>query len=385
MEAQREWLEKDYYKILGVGEKATSAQVTKAYRKLAKKLHPDVNPGDDGSENRFKQVTAAYDVLGDADKRKAYDEVRRLGPVPGAGFGTGPSGGFGPGAGFASGGGFGAGHSGRAGRNGPAVNLEDLLGGIFSDGRRSGGPDARKGGDIRTDIHLDFADAMVGTTTSVPVTGDAPCQACGTTGAKPGTSPQICSDCDGSGVCNENQGMFSFSRPCSTCTGRGSIVDSPCSACVGRGLKRCRRQVKTRIPAGVVDGQMLKLKGRGSQTLNGGVPGDLYVRVHVGSHPLFERDGKNLTLTVPVTFAEAALGADIQVPKLDGSSVVIRIPPGTSTGKRLRIRGDAAKSEADIIAMVEVVVPGNLSEEERAAVEALAAVPHDNPRAHMEV
>ena len=388
MEAQREWLEKDYYKTLGVGEKATPAQVTKAYRKLAKKLHPDVNPGDDDSETRFKQVTAAYDVLGDTDKRKAYDEVRRLGPVPGAGFGAGSAGGFGPGGGFASGGvGFGAGHSVRTGQNGPEVDLEDLLGGIFSGGggQRSGRPDARSGSDIRTEIHLDFADAITGTTTSVSVTGDVPCQACRTTGAEPGTSRQICGDCSGRGVYNENQGMFSFSRPCSTCTGRGSIVDNPCSGCAGRGLKRRRRQVKTRIPAGVTDGQILKLKGRGSQTLNGGAPGDLYVRVHVGAHPLFEHDGKNLTLTVPVTFAEAVLGADVQVPKLDGSSVVIRIPPGTSTGKRMRIRGNAAEREADIIAVVEVVVPDNLSEDQRAAVEALAAATHDNPRAHLEV
>ena len=184
---------------------------------------------------------------------------------------------------------------------------------------------------------------MGGTTTSVSVTGDAPCEVCGTTGAEPGTKPQACGDCSGHGVRNENQGMFSFSRPCSTCTGRGNIVDSPCSSCAGRGLKLRRRRVKTRIPAGVADGQTLKLKGRGAPTLNGGAPGDLYVRIHIKPHHLFERDGKHLVLKVPITFSEAALGAKVQVPRLDGSSVMIRIPPGTSTGKRLRIRGNATE------------------------------------------
>ena len=373
MEVQREWLEKDYYKILGVTDEAAPAQVTKAYRKLAKKLHPDVNPGDADSEDRFKQVAAAYDVLGDADKRKAYDEARRIGPMPG-GFGFDPGADSGrPGAGgfrhpeADPGFDFGFKHPGHAGEAGPGPS-----GGLFD-----------TGDDIHVDLRLDFADAVDGVTIRIPVTGDVPCRTCSATGAEPGTMPTPCGVCNGTGMVNENQGLFSFSRPCSACAGRGRIVDSPCSACAGRGLLRSLRKVKTRIPAGVADGQTLRLKGRGEPGPNGGTPGDLYVHVSVRPHHLFERDGGNLVLTLPVTFAEAALGADVQVPKLDGSSVTIRIPPGTATGKRMRIRGNGTSGEADIIAVVEVIVPDHLSDEQHAAVEAFADATHDDPRIHL--
>ena len=363
MEPQREWFEKDYYRILGVTEQASAADITKAYRKLAKKLHPDANPGDTEVEDRFKEVSAAYDVVGDAEKRKAYDDVRRLGPMSGA-FGPGgpgPAGGFNPG--FDQMG-----------------DLGGLLGNLFGR-RRPGGP--RRGGDVATDLHLDFADAVAGVTVSVPVVGDSTCRSCRGLGAEPPAKPTPCKACGGSGTFDENQGLFSFSRPCSACTGRGRVIDDPCRACAGRGVEHRRREVKARIPAGVADGQRIRLKGRGAPGQAGGESGDLYVRVHVRPHRFFGRDGNNLTLTVPVTFAEAALGADVRVPTLDGSTVTIRIPPGTTAGTRLRVRGSEATAGANLIVEVEVVVPGTLSEEQRAAVEAFAEAPGEDPRAHL--
>jgi len=364
VEPQREWFEKDYYKILGVADDASASNITQAYRKLAKKLHPDANPGDEAVEERFKEVAAAYDVLGDASKRKSYDEVRRLGPMAGA-FGPG---GPGPAGGF-------------------NVNFEHTggLGNLFGDlfGRRRGGA-AQRGADIETEVKLDFADAVSGTTIAVPVAGEARCRTCDGLGTKPPAKPRPCPTCSGTGVNDENQGLFSFSRPCTACAGRGTVIDNPCDACGGRGVEHRRREVKARIPAGVTDGQRIKLGGRGAPGQGvGGKPGDLYVRVHVKPHRLFGRDGKNLTLTVPVTFSEAALGAEVPVPTLDGSTVTIRIPPGTTTGRRLRIPASPSTGGADLIVEVEVVVPQNLSDEQRAAVEALAAAGGEDPRAHL--
>ena len=364
MEPQREWFEKDYYKILGVAEDASASDITKAYRKLAKKLHPDTNPGDDDIEERFKEVSSAYDVLGDASKRKSYDDVRRLGPMAGAfgPSGPGPAGGF-------------------------NLNFEQMggLGNLFGDlfGRRRGGA-VQRGDDIETEVGLDFADAVAGTTITVPVAGEARCRTCEGLGAEPPAKPRPCPTCSGTGVNDENQGLFSFSRPCTACAGRGTVIDDPCGACGGRGVEHRRREVKARIPAGVTDGQRIKIGGRGGPGQGlGSKPGDLYVRVHVKPHRLFGRDGKNLTLTVPVTFSEAALGAEVPVPTLDGSTVTIRMLPGTKTGRRLRIPASPSTGGADLIVEIEVVVPQNLSEEQRAAVEAFAAAGGEDPRAHL--
>ena len=364
MEPQREWFEKDYYKILGVAEDVSASDITKAYRKLAKKLHPDANPGDQAVEERFKEVASAYDVLGDDSKRKSYDEVRRLGPMAGA-FGPG---GPGPAGGF-------------------NLNFEQMggLGNLFGDlfGRRRGGA-AQRGADIETEVKLDFAEAVSGTTIAVPVAGEARCSTCKGLGAKPPAKPRPCPTCSGTGVHDENQGLFSFSRPCTACAGRGTVIDDPCSACGGRGVEHRRREVKARIPAGVTDGQRIKIGGRGAPGQGpGSRAGDLYVRIHVKPHRLFGRDGKNLTLTVPVTFSEAALGAEVPVPTLDGSTVTIRIPAGTKTGRRLRIPASASTGGADLIVEVDVVVPQNLSDEQRAAVEAFAAAGGEDPRAHL--
>lgn len=369
MEPQREWFEKDYYKTLGVAKEAEPKDITKAYRKLARRLHPDANPGDAAAEDRFKEVSAAYDVLGDADKRKAYDEVRRLGPMAG-GFGGGPGGGF---------------NVRFDGAGGDLGDLGDLLGGLFGS-RRGGGPRSRpRGADVEADLRLDFADAVKGVTTSVGFVGDAACGRCRGRGSEPGSSPRRCSACAGRGVSDDNQGLFSFSRPCSACGGRGAVIDKPCSTCSGTGAERRPREVKVRIPAGVRDGQRIKLKGRGEPGPPGGQPGDLYVRVRVDPHRLFGTDGDNLTLTVPVTFAEASLGTDLRVPTLDGSAVTIRIPPGTQSGRVFRVRGRAGSAAADLLVTVEVMIPTELSDDQRAAIEALAAASPDDPRAHLEV
>ncbi len=362
MEPQRDWFDKDYYKILGVPSDASAAEVTKAYRRLAKEFHPDSNQGDAAADERFKEVAAAYDVVGDEAKRKSYDEVRRMGPTAGVFGGSGPVGGF---------------------------KFEQMgdMGNLFGDllGRRRAAA-AQHGDDVETELKLDFADAVSGATVSLAVTGEAPCGDCKGSGAAPPSAPRSCDACSGSGVNAENQGLFSFSRPCRACSGSGAVIDDPCDACDGLGAQQRRRTVKARIPAGVGDGQRIKLAGRGAPGRGPGAkPGDLYVRVRVKPHRLFERSGKNLTLRVPVSFDEAVLGAEVSVPTLDGSSVTIRIPPGTATGRRLRIpaAAGAAAAEADLIVDVEVVIPQELSEAQRAAVEAFAAARTVDPRAHL--
>jgi molecular chaperone DnaJ len=369
MEPQREWFEKNYYEILGVSEKATAKELTKAYRKLARELHPDANPGNAAAEDRFKEVSSAYEVLGDDEKRKAYDEVRRLGPIPG-GFG-----------GMGGGGRFNT-------RFDQGGDLGDVLGGMFSRGRR-GRRDSQagrqRGDDLEADLHLDFGDAVHGLTTVIHLTSDAVCSVCTGTGAEPGSAPRRCPTCGGTGVLDDNQGLFSFSRPCTTCAGRGSVIDDPCRACQGTGVERRPREIKVRIPAGVQHGQRIRLEGRGGPGRNGGPPGDLFVRVHVGAHPLFGRRGNDLTLVAPVTFAEAALGADIRVPTLEGGAVTIRIPAGTRSGRTFRVKGKGAGDKGDLLVVVDVVVPEEMSAEERAAIEALASVTTRSPRDHLGV
>ncbi|MET0728050.1 MAG: molecular chaperone DnaJ [Acidimicrobiales bacterium] len=371
MAPQREWFEKDYYRVLGVSESSSAKEIKSAYRKLSRQYHPDANPGDASAEERFKEITAAYDVVGDADRRKEYDEVRRLGPAASGFPGGGGAGGFS----FAEG-----------------ADLGDLLGGLFNRGGRRGG--ARGGGphrgpDLEAELHLTFEDAVAGITTAVHLTSDAPCSTCHGSGAQPGTSPHTCANCGGQGVVSDNQGLFSFSQPCPVCAGRGTVIDAPCPTCRGTGVERRPREVKLRVPAGVDDGQRIRLKGRGGPGRNGGPPGDLFVIVRVSGHPLFARKGEDLTLSVPITFPEAALGADITVPTLDGAPVTLRVPPGTRSGRTFRVKGrgvPAAKRTGDLLVNVEVAVPSKLSSAERKAVEALrAAADGESPRAHLEV
>jgi molecular chaperone DnaJ len=371
--AQREWFEKDYYQVLGVSADAPQKEITKAYRKLARQLHPDQNPGDSAAEERFKEVSAAYDVLGDEAKRAEYDEVRRLGPMAGGARGGGP-GGFSFNTGNMQG------------------DLGDLLGQMFTGrggaGRAGAGVGPRRGADVTAELHLDFADAATGLTTTLHLTSDAQCSTCAGSGSKPGTKATGCGVCGGRGVVDDNQGLFSFSSPCRNCQGRGSVITDPCGTCRGSGVERRPREVKARIPAGVSDGQTIRLAGRGAPGRNGGPAGDLLVEIRVRPHDRFGRSGNHLTVTVPVTFAEAALGGEIEVPTLDGSSVTLRLKPGTQSGSRHRVKGKgihtSSKREGDrhgdLIVTVEVDVPRNLTDEQRAAIEAFAAATTVDPR-----
>jgi molecular chaperone DnaJ len=370
MAAQREWFEKNYYKILGVAEDATAKDITKAYRKLARDSHPDTHPGDDAAEERFKEVSTAYDVLGDDTKRKEYDEVRRLGPQAG-GFGGGSApGGF--------------------NFNVAGDGLGDLLGGLFGrgggSGRRGGAAATQRGADVEAQLTLSFLDAARGLTTTLHLTADAPCSTCNGSGAKPGTQPRVCSQCGGRGVIDDNQGFFSFQSPCRVCGGSGSVIEFPCATCRGSGVEHRPREVQARIPAGVADGQKIRLRGRGSPGRHGGPSGDLIVECRVMPHPLFGRDGSNLTLRLPITFPEAALGGSVDVPTLDGPRVTLRLKPGTASGSRHRVKGKGiatAKHMGDLIVTVEVQVPHHLSADQRTAVEALAAATTVSPRSDM--
>ena len=384
MAPNREWFEKDYYKTLGVTETDTPKEITRAYRKLARELHPDANPGDDEAESRFKEVSAAYDVVGDEAKRKEYDEVRKLGPLGGMGYGP-----AGPGAGA---GGFGA--PGAGGFNFQGADLGDLLGGLFGGGARRGrggasrGSGPQRGNDLEAELHLPFREAVAGATTALHLTSDMPCGTCHGSGARPGSGPTTCPNCGGRGVLDDNQGMFSFSTPCPACGGSGSVITDPCPTCRGSGIERRPREVKVRIPAGVDDGQRIRLKGRGGAGRNGGPAGDLYVIVHVDSDPVFGRDGTNLTLNVPMTFAEAALGTKLTVPTMDGATVTLKIPAGTASGKVFRVKGrgvEAKKGAGDLLVTVQVAVPAELTDDQREAVEALAAALPDSPRDHLGV
>ncbi len=378
MAPQREWFEKDYYQVLGVSESADQKAITRAYRKLARKHHPDAKPGD-ADEERFKEISAAYDVVGDPDKRKEYDDVRKLGPV-GPGFG-GPGGGFSPGGFTFTTDDFG----------GTGGGIGDILGNLF--GGRSGGRGAasrgtgpQRGADLEASLHLDFTDAVRGITTVIHLTSDASCSTCHGTGSRPGSAPTACPQCGGRGVLDDNQGFFSFSQPCPRCAGRGYTIDDPCPTCHGSGVERRPRDVKVRIPAGVSDGQRIRLKGRGDPGRNGGPPGDLYVRCEIEPHRLFGLDGRNLTITLPVTFAEAALGADVDVPTIDGATVKLRLPAGTRSGRTFRVKGRGvatSRASGDLLVTVEVAVPSKLSAAERKAIEALAAAGSESPRAHL--
>jgi len=359
---QREWFEKDYYQVLGVAKDASSKEILKAYRRLARQLHPDANPGDPSAEDRFKEVSAAYDVLGDETKRAEYDEVRAAGPMGRPGGGQG---------GFS----FNVGDMG-----GGAGGIGDLFGQMFGrrgqQGGAAGGAGPRRGADVRAELTVDFEDAVRGLTTTLYLTADAQCSTCHGNGAKPGTSPQVCGTCGGRGVVDDNQGLFSFSSPCPTCQGSGVVIPEPCPTCHGRGVELRQREVRTRIPAGVADGQTIRLKGRGSPGRNGGPAGDLLVDVHVAPHERFDRRGKDLMTRVQISFPQAALGGTIEVPTIDGGHVTLRLPPGTQSGSRHRVRGrgiDDGRSSGDLIVTVDVTVPIELSDEQRSAIEALAA------------
>jgi molecular chaperone DnaJ len=373
----KDYIEKDYYKALGVAKDASQADIKKVYRKLARELHPDKNPGDAQAEARFKEVSEAYDVLSDPNKRKEYDEARTL-------FGSGGLGGFG---------GFGGGQR-RTATNfdvsdlfgGGGANLNDLFDGLFGSGGRAGsrtsGAGPMRGQDVSADVTLGFDEAVRGVTMPLRLSGPATCKTCGGVGARPGTSPRRCPVCGGSGFVSQNQGGFGFSEPCVECRGTGQIIDDPCPDCHGAGVTTQVRTINVRIPQGVRDGAKVRVPGKGTPGARGGPAGDLYVTVHVEPHKLFGRAGDNLTLTVPITFAEATLGTTLRVPTLEGS-VVVKIAPGTPSGRTLRVRGRGVHRRGhtgDLLVTVEVAVPKNLDKSAREALEAFAAAQTEDPR-----
>jgi molecular chaperone DnaJ len=381
----KDWIEKDYYKVLGVSKDAKPEEIKKAYRKLARNNHPDQNPGNADAERRFKEISEANDVLSNEAKRKEYDEARRL--FGGGGFRF-------PGAGTrAPGGGVGVDDLFRTAGD---SSFTDLFGGLFGGSggatrttRYSTARGPRRGSDVEGEVTVDFLEAIEGVTVSMQMISDAPCEACRGTGAKAGTVPRVCPTCEGSGMqTSTSGGVFAVTEPCRDCRGRGMVVDDPCPVCHGSGRGKSAKAMQVRIPAGVTDNQRIRLKGKGGAGENGGAAGDLYVTVHVRSHPIFGRKGDNLTLTAPVNFTEAALGAEIEVPTLGGQPVKLRIPPGTPNGRTFRVRGKGVRrrdgTRGDLLVSVEVLVPAALNDQARQALASYAeAIGSADPRAKL--
>jgi molecular chaperone DnaJ len=357
------------YDTLGVKKGASADEIKKAYRKLARQYHPDTNPGDKSAEERFKEVQTAYDVLSDDEKRKQYDRYGstngRPGPAGDGGFGN-----------FNFGG------------NINIDDLGDLFGGIFNRGGGSQqarrGPQPQRGADLEATVNLSFDDSLKGVETKIPVEVTAACRECKGSGAEPGTTPVICPECNGRGVKSESQGLFALSQPCPRCRGNGTVIEKPCHRCQGTGRERRTKRYTVKIPAGVKDGTRIRLKGKGEPGYAGGPAGDLFVVTRVEPSKLYERRGADLVVEVPVTYAEAALGATLEVPTPEGP-VSLKVPAGSESGKLLRIKGRGAPKlggggKGDVLARVRVSVPKKLSKAEKKALEDLQKVSRENPR-----
>jgi molecular chaperone DnaJ len=372
----RDWLDKDFYKILGVGSDATPEEIKKAYRKLAQIHHPDANQGDKAAEEKFKEISEAYATLSNVEQRKEYDQVRRL-----AGSG-----------GFAGQGAPGGGFGGFRGQQVRVEDLSDLLGGLggigdlfgFGSGGRTQA--AARGADTQAELTIGFDDSVKGLTTAVTVRGATTCSHCHGSGAEPGTSVTTCPTCDGRGMVASNQGFFSFSQPCPQCGGSGRLIETPCKVCRGSGYETRDRQIKVRIPAGVQDGNTLRIRGKGAPGRNSGPPGDLLVKVRVAPSRTFGRKGTDLTLTVPITYSEAVLGTKLEVPTLNGG-VKLKVPAGTPSGKTFRVRGKGVTPDrgrtGDLLVTVQVAVPSKVSKEEQQLLENLAELETEDVRSHL--
>ncbi|PWU55650.1 molecular chaperone DnaJ [Micromonospora sp. S4605] len=384
--SSKDWIEKDYYAELGVAKAASADDIKKAYRKLARESHPDHNPGDPKAEERFKAVSEAYAVLGDEAKRREYDEMRSL-------FGSGAFRRSARGAGQPGGMPFDVsdlfgGAAGGGDRRFGGAGFQDLFSSIFSGGGGGAAPRGpARGRDVEAEVALDFGDAVRGVTLPLTLRAPGVCDTCHGSGAKPGTQPRTCPVCQGAGVTTRNQGSFSFSEPCRNCQGVGTIVEEKCPECQGTGGVTKTRTLNVRFPAGVADGQRIRLSGRGEPGERGGPAGDLFVHVKVRPDELFGRTGDDLTLTVPITFAEAVLGTDLRVPTLDGA-VTLRVPPGTPSGRILRARGKGVVRRdgraGDLLVTLDVVVPAGVSDEARAALETFAAQTPPAAREHLD-
>ena len=360
--------QRDLYSVLGVEKKASHDEIKKAYRKLARQYHPDRNPGDKQAEERFKEISAAYDVLGDADKRKQYD---RGGMFAGGGPGGAP-------------GGFDAG------------SFSDILSNLFGGGGAGGGagrtgsargPRAERGRDLEAEVSISFEQSVDGAQIPLTVPTSQRCGTCHGTGAKPGTSPKVCPRCQGRGIESQGQGLFSISQPCSRCGGTGAIIEDPCPTCEGAGSVRTVKKYRVNIPAGVREGSRVRLAGKGEPGRNGGPAGDLYVITRVSESPVFKRKGDHVEVEVPLTIPEAIRGAEVEVPTLSGRKK-LRVPAGTKHGTVQRLRGEGpqrlgGKAKGDIHYRFVIDVPASLSDEQSEAVEKLSQVMNGNPRARL--
>ena len=357
----------DFYATLGVSRTANDEEIKKAYRKLARVHHPDANAGDPKAEERFKEISHAHDVLSDADARREYDARLAMG-------GRRPNGASAGGGGAGAGAGFG--------------DFADMFSTIFR-GARAGGagterPVAQRGADVEVEVNLSFDQAMAGAQVPVSVETPVACADCGGSGAKPGTNPRLCPECKGRGVRGRDVGSFAFSEACPRCGGNGTVIDDPCPTCTGSGATSTRSQIKVKIPAGVKDGTRIRVKGRGQVGSRGGPAGDLYVLTRVAPSSLYTRRGDDLVINVPITFAEAALGAQVEVPTLDGR-VKLTVPAGSPEGRSLRIGGKGAprlkgEGHGDLIATLRLDVPRDLSAKQREALEKFAKIDARDPR-----
>jgi molecular chaperone DnaJ len=359
--------DRDYYDVLGVKKSATQDEIKKAYRKLARQYHPDANPNDPKAEEKFKEVSSAYEVLSDPEKRKQYD----LGPTSFFGQGA-PRGGY-------------------RGQQAPPMGGDwaDLFGNLFGGGfggfgggRRQRSPE--RGEDVSVAITLSFEDALKGVTTKISVPQTVSCEICGGSGAAPGTSPTTCPQCQGRGSINASQGFFSINQPCPSCGGAGTVIENPCTSCQGTGATRALKKFTVPLPAGVKEGTKIRLKGKGEPGRRGGPPGDLYVIAQVAESPLFERRGSDLVVEVPVTMVEAALGATVRVPTPEGT-VGLKIPAGTQNGKMLKLKGKGVprlgtSGKGDLLARIKVLTPENLNGAEKDLLKKFAESHQEDPR-----
>jgi len=350
---------RDYYEVLSVGRTATDQEIKSAYRRLAVKYHPDKNPNDASAEEKFKEAAEAYSVLSDAEQRRRYDRLGHAGVSSSAGAGNWGAPGFG--------------------------GIEDILGDLFGFGDVFGGArggtrrsTAQRGADLRYDLEISLEEAAKGMTAQLRIPRLETCETCKGSGAKAGTQPENCSTCSGSGQVRYQQGFFSVARTCHVCRGAGRTVKDPCETCSGAGRVEREKQMEVKIPAGVETGSRLRVSGEGESGVQGGAPGDLYVVIHVAEHDQFERQGSNLYEAVPITFAQAALGADIMVKTLDDEEK-LKIPMGTQTGTVFRLRGKGmpalgGRGKGDLFVSVTVMTPTSLTREQRKLLEQLAEV-----------
>jgi molecular chaperone DnaJ len=364
----------DYYKALGVDKKASPEEIKKAYRKLARRYHPDRNPDDKQAEARFKEISQAHDVLGDPDKRKQYDS------------GSGP---------FAAGAGPGGGFGGFGNFDFDASSMGDILSNLFGGGgggaRRTSRsrPRAERGSDLEAQVSISFEQAIEGAQVPLQVPMHATCGTCRGTGAKPGTTPKVCPRCEGRGIETQGQGMFSISQPCSLCGGAGTVIEQPCPTCHGTGAVRTVKRLRVNIPPGVREGSRIRIAGKGEPGRAGGPAGDLYLITHVAPSPLFVRRGENLEVEVPLTIPEALRGAEVRVPTL-GATKTLRVRPGTTHGTVQRLRGEGppklgrpSSERGDIHYRFVIDVPDKLNREQEKAVDTLSKALRYDPRARL--